>query len=994
MASFKEWNRRLVDFFFRPAVEVYDVLLQLDGEILDSYFDDLGGRQDFEHAMREGPLGFGDTLRSKALGLFKRWHVKGDLPTRRPPYFAYLALFCYAWTLEDPDHPVGPNQYFELLRRVIPDHGLTTLNWTGDLWVEVASWANLPHRMNGRFGNFHPGPINNNQKQRWVGIPKAQVLMTGTRRMRLPCLFESVGIKAGDSFQAGLLTAKLGSLEARWVLGHDLRGILLDEAHPLHGQVLELLEESFDSWDGDVPLRPGQAGGQQTAGQTSVRRRVGKLMLVLIPPTGPDKPWDTSATVRTDDFPPGRVEWQIGDQTWSCRIGSPQVHCFRSGPTLLPGSRLTTNPPANGKGLWTDDDSGLGEIDLRSSGLEIRLLEKIQGCLVETDAFPPIGPCWFLVKGDSPSFSKWEIWIRKLGNRVFLRQAEWIAGRLQANWQLWHISEIADLSPESISGFPGKLRSSRDWIFRMTLRGGTRIRGRGIRRGAMPTYLPFDLPDVALWDPEKVFTLSSDESTLIENGSPVISDLTGPEARTFRVIPHAPSRARQRSRFITIKASRQGGESEGQISFVVDWQKEGVASVVTGSFAVDRLGLELAGDGLAGAGFPKGEPQVPEYANPSSLNWLNPFPGGVSGPLAIVHLELGLRALDFLAVTAANDRVSYTRVRDAIAQYCEDKGFLNTNPQHEIKAMAQLGHIDIGRDSNGRWAWVYPTRPHIYQLPGLRDGLPQWVLTGCYTTNDFKRFSQECCDRSLEIHVTEQLGGGDYRRHRFVPPQVMIQSDDHEMVSNMAKASGIQFSSSPSGWVIANWAEGLKSWLTSLGDGLRDRLFEWTHAYNPRTFRTVPVADFRGVVPGNFTLVSAPDQSTNGNLPRYQGRQQVEGSQRFFRVTSREWATWMAHSSAWNGEPVPVAYRPDEEGHLGTVMLPQELDLPPVLSRALVLCSGYAPSYEIKHNPYAIGNLRLEGTLAYRGKFVSYDQVPEEIAAKVLGLVGARPEHC
>jgi hypothetical protein len=126
VSTFTVWNDRLRDYFFCEANAGNHVRLAVNRNLLDDEFEDLGGSEDFEHAVYRGPdwpTGFDEELRDfyhqsgleeRAIGMHHAWDGLDRRPPgydylgawgtwRRvpPPYLPYLCLFSYAWTLDE-----------------------------------------------------------------------------------------------------------------------------------------------------------------------------------------------------------------------------------------------------------------------------------------------------------------------------------------------------------------------------------------------------------------------------------------------------------------------------------------------------------------------------------------------------------------------------------------------------------------------------------------------------------------------------------------------------------------------------------------------------------------------------------------------------------------------------------------------------------------------------------------------------------------------------
>ncbi|MEI7488709.1 MAG: hypothetical protein WCJ72_15140, partial [Chryseobacterium sp.] len=171
MATFEEWNQRLLDFYFNPLNKGVNIRFEVDKEFLDEEFYDLGGSAGFLKAVRAGPAQLNDidypNLASKFLELLEPWEDARQENADRlssPKHMPYLILFCYAWNIGSDQNP---QSYFVRLTQLYPNHGLKSLTechlysneyQENGVFHDLPNWANLPYPdgMGGRNGFFFP----------------------------------------------------------------------------------------------------------------------------------------------------------------------------------------------------------------------------------------------------------------------------------------------------------------------------------------------------------------------------------------------------------------------------------------------------------------------------------------------------------------------------------------------------------------------------------------------------------------------------------------------------------------------------------------------------------------------------------------------------------------------------------------------------------------------------------------------------------------------
>jgi hypothetical protein len=996
MSAFAQWNDRLREHFFCEANAARNVRLAVNRDLLDDEFEDLGGSEGFEQAVQRGPAwptGFDEKrhafypqtgLRDRALGMHRAWdgfhrppeydYLAGCQTWQRvpPPYLPYLCLFCYAWTLDEEDRDgdyLQGNNYFDRLELCYPSHELSSLNWTGPLWQGVQRWANDPRRMDRSLGTFNPEPLE--QNPRWVNIAKAQVLFTAARVRRLPGLFDHLGLVPGHPYSEAALRDRIQQHPAAALLGlgETLQRIASQPEHPLHQEVLQELLEHLCEWPGPTfePMAADAAGGQGPR-QRPEAHKTG-LMLLMLSPDEENARWQTHVTLDSESIPPGTVEVERDNRTWTCRLGSAARSRFSrraDGQTVYLSGEAIAVPdhPWTASARWTDKEVGTLPVTLRHVRDRIRFLQWDGPFLVERLGRPAAGVVYCLVH-DQLAVA-WKAWRARLPAGL-IEPVCVPGGRclgLPAGWTLWYICATERVPDAHWDTFPEQ--AGRPGVARILhLRGGSLLRS-----AARRTYLPFDLPQVVLNAQDDVHpgvTGGTVELVPADTLSGWATSLPATPLRTYRLQPEA------NARLIRLDAIR-GHTRLDRVQVRLSREPGAIRPVDATQYRTDCFGAP-AFDGAAGADIPASAGASGPWVPPVQRGWYNPTDG---------EGERALELLDWLANLGR--RTPYSRVRDYLAARDE-----RTNPAYQVKALAQLAHLELETDARGRWAYVHPLPSCLYALPTLRDGQYQAVLTGVYTREQRDTLRRVAAQHGIPLLATEQLGGGDHSRLGFVPRQRLLLARGLQVFQDIARDAGLRWHSDPPALRLAAWAGGLDDWERQLA-WRRDPGFRGAHAYDPRQFRTMPSTA------GGDGLSHSPQRVTDRLTDRhflYQLSRREGRELRYASVAQKPWGCWLVQREAWRQhlrQPnpaalVPIPYDPED----GSLVFPLELEPPPILARALALCSGYAPSYISDVSAFASAESRFVLDRPYTGVCVVYEFIPLVVAQNVLVRLSAEP---
>jgi hypothetical protein len=270
-----------------------------------------------------------------------------------------------------------------------------------------------------------------------------------------------------------------------------------------------------------------------------------------------------------------------------------------------------------------------------------------------------------------------------------------------------------------------------------------------------------------------------------------------------------------------------------------------------------------------------------------------------------------------------------------------------------IRLLDALGHCEF--DYEGRHVWACP--PSLAILPG--PGLSQGVLTGARTPALESLIKAEIKKRSAEASIrrTPQSFGSVP-----LPSVITLSAISSELLDQIARAAGLQCTSSqPAAWRLAAFSASLAEVRESLTFTSREDL-NWSK----RTFNADELSFRRGQNPAVYRLVEYKN-------PADQQRQHWLWDGAKAAEVDRDWGRFMVLR---NEAKRVLLY--DAKRHRAAV--PSTTALPPILARALTLCSGRAP------RPYSLGANSI-GLPAGR-QFHVYSGVPQHIidhAAQKLG---------
>lgn len=271
--DFLEWNDAIGARFFNPDRSGARVFLYVTTEVVTEigapYEADLS---DFVTAVKAGPpwnTRHGWGICQQALQALEGWRKRH---LEYPPYLAYLALFVLADTIEV--EGFARFSYYPGLRKLLGERpeagGYPSFREMYSLWFDLEIWTN--EDKNGELGIFRADILG---KREYVGLPKAQTILTDDERHKLPLLFAENGFDPSsppsDRELSYLLSRETHHYllpRTKYLLGHSGEG-----EGDMYEMLLDAILEELHNWDEIVPSQPDS--------DIEIQSAVGNLRLIM-----------------------------------------------------------------------------------------------------------------------------------------------------------------------------------------------------------------------------------------------------------------------------------------------------------------------------------------------------------------------------------------------------------------------------------------------------------------------------------------------------------------------------------------------------------------------------------------------------------------------------------------------------------------------------------------------------------------------------------------
>ena len=985
MATFEEWNERLVEYFFNPNNAGKEIRLDVDQELLDQEFDDLGGSGGFIQSIQVGPLGIPLqwSLKKKFQALFDNWYDNREINMAfrvAPSHMPYLCMFCYAWNIDD--NEINIHNYMDRLDNLYPNHGLTTLtalnifeNQKYGIFDILPTWANHSEKgHNGALGFFRPKNIGG---LAGVGWPLGQVIMSSSRKNRLGFLFDAIGVNPDNDIENSDLQRRLINhpQETTSTLGKTLFTFIENNDQ----DILDIVKSELLDWDGSIPV---------SMDNVNVRQRMANCTPLILLKLRHRK-FFVTLTIDNDQerYLDGEFKFDLDGEPvfFPIRYGRQERVNFQnpSGDDLDFSERIFNSLTA--EGIWKNE-SNESDINLKylCQGF-VFLKPENSNQLVQVRNLPRDGILYLLLnKNDAEVINAWNqirnnpsvqarILLEFTNNPFF----ELIREKNQ-DCEIWIINGIEKLPAECLK-LPLFNFNPIESTKYARLIGGYRVKSRKGR----DTFFCWGPPQVSLENRDGSLILEAIDAKLkLISTQPCIQldgDISQVNLQTYSLAPDTGKKSVQ----INVKLNPYGKILQTIYVFFL-WNSDSIGDFSHDSFRINRLGLtaENSPDSyLSGVNIHLGELQNP---NTMQIN-------------RDTHFSFFLRNNNNDTLRNSNDLITWLADYGKKINFSDACAFIlsqqfNVYPKSQliesalptIMAMRQLGHIEIETDSSGRFQYVRPMPPCIYVLP-FKDqpDYSYFALTGCYSSDLLRRLRASADTLGLNWFSTSQIGGGNDEKIHHLVPAVEILHGTMASVDELAKINDIFIVKEPPAFSVGNWASNLLEWEKSLG---------WSFDYRPIGIEVFQNQEFCFKSIDNTTsaisLLRGKDPKTY-RIHRHQLRRITNGRYEYAFVSQREWGCWYSlfKSTSSDGglqHKQPFVYFPED----GRVVTPLLADFPYLLSRALVLCSGLSPSYIYSSD---FGQKDKEKIInifpGYYGLFVQYYYVPSELANLVFDKV-------
>lgn len=950
--SYSIWLKELTNYFFGAHMSKQRVRLMVDGQFLDSQFHHIGGCDSFIKAINDGPewLNFKITdLNRKVQNMHKQWvnkelrpHDYPDLPNDPPPFIPYLCLMSLAWTIEKNQG----NNFYDRLASLYQGHGLGSKKmkfWSEKLWIGLEEWSQLKNEELGIFKVEQLG------KMKYVGIPKAQVILPWHKLAILPDLLWRCHLNPKDSSDLAKVRERLLDAPAT----HQYLPHLLDEIENKSAiglSAIGLIGEYLEGWDGEP--NPSYSKSHGNTYKPSI------VQILRLSDSDNVYSWHPMLGISDEKIKPisgaekldsnlYKLSSQVENKIESHWKGSVDVELSDGESHTF---QLSHTP--RGISIFPTANMALGQL------------------FIESEYLPDCGTCYFLIAPQCRQV--WDAW--KQQNQDVPVTTDLPSKGLPDSWKLECIEDIEKHSASFINSPLADARSQTPRLFRLI--GGSRIQV-GLRK----TYLAYDLP---------VIETSSEDIQFEVTGA----DLIKLEDTGIRSEPRLPTtpllrykiKADPDSEFITVNAQCSDLRQNGSFGVA----RHGQADLPSNTkYALNQKGsLAENTDDAFLLGIKLYKPES-EHVVKDTIDY--PRLGIEDSLQAWSDISLESNAFRFLeSIASTGGKLSISEFRRRSEYIGRIAGWeFNSN----LRLMRDLGYVEIALDSSARWVSIHNSPPAINLLPQItRDGRNIGSITGVFNRNLIDKLIADSKDLGIELMQSDNDTG-------IVPRSIFLVTNDSENLALLADEHNLAYSEKPPSIEISEWSASLYEWENSIADRLRHGTGH-EHAdstYSPERFKFVS-----GSQVGPLKLQRFNDPITGVHRifrVLYDHPNSTHGPGHFL-CKDQSWAKWACQNRACSEEWItckgpkydnsftPVIYDPD----CGTIYLHQELLLPRILMRALTLASSLPPQkVRGRENPYydLSGNFNdaaNTGLCAWK-----YTFIPDFVCKTILSKVSAIP---
>lgn len=946
----------------------------IDGALLDENFKELGGEEGFLDSIKTGPEWFPKqkaNLNEICKCLHRQWKEPQNrpvdypkLPLEVPPFLPYLCLFSYAWTIK---WKGDQKDFGKRMEELYPKHGLNknqNMKWcTEHLWQGLADWS----AEQSEFGFFKVERLG---AMKHVGISRAQTLFRPREINKLPEIFSSCGLQSEDADDLNNIHEALILSEHSWhyKLPKVITSLILDwekTGDPMAEAVLQILSEELSQWNGEVD-RHSRRYVPSIKIFRSILADNGALKIDLCV-SEENVVKLSSLELKTEEETVGRFSTE-----------GPLIAILKQNSNSW--DPYFVGAPKTGGAHSVDDDFGNEDHICKWIPRAISLFQTklSNGRLIETDVPPSSGNCICLVSEvGKKRFDSWR------------KDHESLVTKLEIpcppKWEIYRLSKIESLNMDS---FPLDRRASSEASI-IKLTAGTRI--------APDKYMDYDLPMVSSTVSGIILDCAGAKLSEVEDSATQSQAWGMPEYRQYELTDYDGGG--------TILISAQQGQEDQEVrvlNVIESSQLPGNLRRHDAAFSVDKFGWPgekgLRGSILHADYVPTSWPEHEYYELPDDF-----FANGID-PRKISDAKF-----QFSEVLGLKGKYNYSELKGRMISLCDvgEGDFFRA-----LRFMRDLGDIDTCMEDNGIISHIYPNKAELVVMPWKKDGQYVAALRGAYTLTAFKSYLD-----SAEQKGIKTLSLVEYNDlANILPPTTYFQFDTLNELASFSGACRLECDiGSPAARRLAEWSGNLDEWFSMLessettsGAGKIEKYYDT----NKFAFRNRKDEDERHRY--ELFLISRrvgqfrapPVVNMRKSNPNANGTWEI-----LLDANIREaaWPKWylqsiltgpnhgeMTYRQDRNGEPeevdrLPIFYQDNE------LLLPRELSLPYVLSRALTLCSAIPPTrIPAEGTAYAdiAGNFTgKDSGNGYKGELWLYRGVSYELAELILAKVEAFPAY-
>ena len=269
------WNDAIGSRFFHPDRAGQRVFLFVTKEIIA----EIGAPQgvdldDFIEAVKTGPDQWVTrhklSICQHALQVMENWRKWGLV---YPPYLSYLALFVLADTVEV--EGFARFSYYPGLRQVLgedPEAGsYPSFDKMYALWFDLEQWS--IEDKGGAWGLFRADILG---RREYVGLPKAQTILTDDERHKLPLLFAEYGFDPTSPPSDRELSHLLAHESHHYLMPRtkEILGRHADMVNAMYEVLLDAILDELLNWDGSVAAHAEQGSETESS--------IGNLRLTMM----------------------------------------------------------------------------------------------------------------------------------------------------------------------------------------------------------------------------------------------------------------------------------------------------------------------------------------------------------------------------------------------------------------------------------------------------------------------------------------------------------------------------------------------------------------------------------------------------------------------------------------------------------------------------------------------------------------------------------------